>query len=184
MVVFATLVGGLTAANAAPLPKLENDHIVATFGPRGLVSIRESGKAVPGAIRFDTFSLEVDNDRFESSAAKAEINQSTADEISYSFQESGYVVDVIYRIEPKWQFITKQIRLVSTPQTSFMVREIRPVDLSFANRIDSVFIPGIYLPQYGPPNPEQTRPTKEFGIFTRFSTKSGVMGSCRIRFCV
>ncbi|MDQ2944406.1 MAG: hypothetical protein M3Y27_00400, partial [Acidobacteriota bacterium] len=48
-------------------------------------------------------------------------------------------------------------------------------DFSFVGAIDSVFIPGTYLPQYGPPRPGAPHRAKEFGAFARFRNNSGVM---------
>ncbi|MGA8027081.1 MAG: hypothetical protein WB992_08035 [Bryobacteraceae bacterium] len=172
--VLAALICSLSAACAAQSLELKNDRIAAKFGPRGLVSIQQ-GTAKAREIRSDTFSFELDHDRFEGAAAKAEVRQSAPAEISYTFSSNGYIVEVVYRIEPGWQFISKQIRLTSTPRPEFVVHQIRPVDLSFADAIDSVFTPGTYLPQYGPPRPGWAHPTREFGAFLRFPEKSGVM---------
>lgn len=56
-----------------------------------------------------------------------------------------------------------------------MVRKINPVNLSFSGRIDSVFIPGTYLPQYRAPLSGSAQPTKDFGAFVRFPDESGIM---------
>lgn len=154
--------------------ELKNQHMVAKFGPSGLISLQQ-GKSSPRAIVSDSFSFEVDSESVEELSGKAEVTRSGADEISYRFRETGYTVDVVYRIEPTWNFVTKRVQLTSTPHAQFMVRRINPVNLSFSDRIDSVFIPGTYLPQYRAPLSGSAQPTKDFGAFVRFADKSGIM---------
>ena len=153
---------------------MKNSYVTGRFGPDGLQSIQASGGPTR-AIVSDSFSLELDSDTVQKTAGQATIKQHSAVQITYTFRNGGYAADVVYRIEPGWHFISKQIRLISTPRPQFTIRAIKPVDVTFGDPVESVFVPGTYLPQFGPPRPESKKPADDFGAFVRFPANSGIM---------
>lgn len=154
--------------------QLANAHLTARFGPGGLESIQEKG-GPNRAIASDAFSLQIDSDIFSSQMIQPVLEQHDTSQVRYLFRESGYSAEVVYRIEPSWRFITKQIRILSTPRPEFVVHRLDPVDVAFNDAANSLFVPGTYLPQFGPRPPGGKQPADDFGAFVRFSDSSGVM---------
>ncbi|MGE5110904.1 MAG: hypothetical protein ACM3JB_08625, partial [Acidobacteriaceae bacterium] len=153
--------------------ELRNQYLVARFGPSGLLSVQQVG-AEAVRIRSDEFSFSVGSAKFSPVRMKASV-KSKPDEITYTYEQNGFIIDVIYRIATGWQFVTKQIRLTRTPEREFTVHEIEPIDIEFAGAISSIYTPGTYLPQFGAPHRDRPRLTKDFGAFVRFANRRGVM---------
>ena len=156
--------------------ELSNARITAVFGPAGLTSI--TNRKVDRTIHFqnDTFSITIDGLDIHSAKLTPTIASDSAKSLTYTYSCQGYVLSVVYRIEPSWDFVSKQLQVIAAPKDAFFVRSVQPLHESLQEPISSEFMPGAYLPQFGA-NSDFAKgiPARKFGDFLRFSQKYGLM---------
>ena len=157
--------------------ELKNAQLSAAFGPNGLVSIEQQGSKERIDLVEDRWSIEIDQDRLQSSDARPRVEMVNASEIDYRYRISGYTIEVKYRLMPGWRFISKQISVVGSPHGSFLVRKVTPLDLELRQSVGSVYVPSNYLPQFGETidRSRKSMPAKDYGAFLRLTGGAGVM---------
>lgn len=163
-------------ARAANLT-LESASTKAVFNERGLTSVQDLGTGVSLGFSSDQWSLTLDGTTLRSADSAPEIKKAGANEIDYLYRMSGYRIEAVYRLNPGWHFVTKQIRVVGTPKKSFTVDQVSPVESTAADAVQSMYVPSSYAPQVGL-TIAQTRkdmPGKDYGAFLRFADKRGLM---------
>ena len=170
----------LSIALCSPSPaqnfELSNNHVLVTFGPKGLKSIADRSSNNVAHFKSDEFSFSVDQDEIDSSSLVPEVVRS-AGQITYIYKSHGYTFDVVYEIGAAWHFVTKQIRIAAAPSSNYLVHRVEPLRTTMQQRVVSAFTPGTYLPQFGArqEHGSDEHPTHEFGTFLRFSQTQGLM---------
>ncbi len=164
------------AATAEQL-ELRNSTTVASFGPEGLLSLKDNETKSDLRLSKDAWLVEVDGIVLRSSGAKPTVRQTSAEEITYSYDLSGYRVSVAYRLSSKWHFVSKQLKILSAPRFPIKVGRVVPLDLELQNDVRSVYIPSSYFPQLGQSieKSRQVLPPKDFGAFLRLANETGAM---------
>ena len=156
--------------------ELSNTRITAAFGPIGLTSI--TSRTVDRAVHFDndTFSVTIDGLEINGAKLTPTIASEPPRSLTYTYSFHGYILNVVYKLQPSWDFVAKQLQVIAAPKDSFLVSSVQPLHESLQEAILSEFTPGAYLPQFG----EDSDFAKgihggKFGDFVRFSRKYGVM---------
>src|SRR5271169_2016622 len=107
--------------------ELSNARITAVFGPAGLTSI--TNRKVDRTIHFenDTFSITIDGLDIDSAKLTPTIASDSANSLTYTYSCQGYVLSAVYRIEPSWDFVSKQLQVIAAPKDAFFVRSVQPL---------------------------------------------------------
>jgi len=156
--------------------EISNPTTTATFGPKGLVSIKDAESEAQITLTQDDWSLVIDSNILRSRDAQPEIKRTAPGEITYEYELSGYRVQVVYRLGPSWRFVSKQLRVLRTPGSEFTVHRVVPWDVVLQNTVDSGYVPSTYVPQFGA-TIEQSRkslPGKDLGEFLRLASGHGL----------
>ena len=172
-VLFCFLLMAPSLHAAAQKQELANGTIVAGFGPSGLVSILDATPGAKARALEDSWSIAIDNVILRSSDSKPSLRASDG-QITYNFKGKDYEIEVTYRLAPGWQFVSKQLRVLHTPQSPYTVHKVTPIMFGLADDIKDVRIPTSYTPQTGQ-TIEQTHkllPGRDFGIFLRLNGDS------------
>ena len=165
-----------SATFAQPL-KLGNSSVIAEFDGHGLKSVENPSLRDGIKLAKDGWSITIDDRTFRSDDAAPTVRQVSKAEILYQYQWPGYEIDAIYRLQPGWEFVAKQIAVVQTPSARFTVHRVVPWDIEATEPLVSYFVPSTYTPQFGH-TIEQSRaslPGKDFGIFLRLPDARGAM---------
>ena len=156
--------------------ELKNSQVTAGFGERGLKSLTASGSGEVVYFESDEFAISIDDHRFESGKLTPQVKAGPEDRVTYSYRSGEYAVNAVYEIKPGWRFVSKQLQVIRTPNSSFVVSSVEPLRVGVTEAISSVFKPGTYLPQFGEPDQWQRQlHTHDFGAFLRFSAQRGLM---------
>jgi hypothetical protein len=155
--------------------ELSNARVTAVFGPAGLTSI--TNRSIGHTVHFEDDSFSITIDGIEINGAKLTPTRSgSAGSLIYTYSFNGYVLKVVYRVEPNWDFVSKQLQVIAAPKDSFFVHNVQPLHTSLREPISSEFTPGAYLPQFGKDSDfAKGIPARKFGDFLRFSQNYGVM---------
>ena len=157
--------------------ELKNAGVSAEFGPQGLLSIEDVASEVRVDLARDAWSLAIDTTTLRSEDVHPSVNKVSAEEISYAYEFPGYQIQVIYRLEPNWRFVGKQIRVLHAPGATFTVHRVVPWDLTVRNQVNSDYVPSTYVPQLGGTIEESRKhlPGKDFGEFLRLAGDEGAL---------
>jgi hypothetical protein len=156
--------------------ELKNSQVTAEFGCRGLKSLVASGSDEVIHFASEEFAITIDGRRFKSDKLTPLVKAGPEDRVTYSYQSGEYGVNAVYELKPGWHFVSKQLQVVRTPNSRFVVGSVEPLYVVVAEAISSVFIPGTYLPQFGDPAQwKQHVQTHDFGAFLRFLPQRGLM---------
>lgn len=177
-IVFAVFAFSLALCGWAHAQKLElkNNRIVATFGPRGLTSIRSASSAT-FSFSDDQWSLLVDQDQLDSENVLPQVRQLSPQKLLYSYPIRGYEVQITYSISHDWDFIAKQLAIVKAPAARYTVHSVETLCLHLVAPPESIYVPETYLPQMTL-NPAQSKAltgTFDFGAFLRYPENGGLM---------
>jgi hypothetical protein len=156
---------------------LKNSSTTAVFDEDGLRSVKDLASGAEVGFTSDAWTLKIDGVTLHSQESKPRVSRTGPDEITYDYQSSGYQVEAVYKIKPGWHFVTKQLKILHTPNPSFTIHQITPVSMTIKDAVSSAFIPSNYEPQVGQ-TIEQTRkrlPGKDYGAFLRLPESSGAM---------
>jgi hypothetical protein len=156
---------------------LANSHVSASFGSRGMLSIRAFAGDVPIAFSKDEWALAIDHVRLSSEDAGQPRRTSNEHEIAYTFEQNGYKVQAVYRLEESWDFVSKQLTVLTAPKRSFTVESVSLLDFGLAQPVDSSFVPTTYLPHFliSPKESKDRIETSDYGIFLRYPRQQGLM---------
>lgn len=165
LLVCATMV---TSSQAQAL-RLKNEHLLAQFGPRGLVAITDQTSGLTLHFPREEFSLTVDQQSFDSSRLPAPVVKQEQNGIAYYYGVRGYSFRVFYQTRDDWKFVTKKLQIIEGPSSSYTVEQVEPIRISLDAKIQSTFTPAAYLPQFGPPRNDfrDSLATRDFGTFLR-----------------
>ena len=157
--------------------ELRNATTIAAFGPDGLLSVENLASHSGVGLARDAWSIVIDTMTLRSTGVQPEVRKVSDGEIAYTYDLEGYRVEVTYRLEPDWRFIGKQIRVLRSPNASFVVHRVVSWDMTAQSAVDSDFVPSIYTPQFGASIEESRKhlPGKDFGEFLRFAGNDGAM---------
>jgi len=157
--------------------ELRNGTTVANFGPSGLLSVEEIASHSRIDIARDNWSLVIDGTTVSNAGSQPEIVSNSSDQITYDYNTLEFHIQVVYRLSPGWHFVSKQIRVLHAPKSTFTVDSVVPWDLSVQNEVLSDFVPSVYTPQFGATieKSKQSLPGKDFGDFLRFQDNLGAM---------
>ncbi|PYX67664.1 MAG: hypothetical protein DMG78_27220, partial [Acidobacteria bacterium] len=162
-------------SSAASL-EISNPTTVATFGPRGLVSLKDSKSGAQITLTKDDWLLVIDNNTLRSGDAQPKIKKTAPGEITYEYELSSYRVQVLYRLGVSWKFVSKQLRVLRTSGSEFTVHRVVPWDVVLQNTVDSAYVPSTYVPQFGATIEQSSTllPGKDLGEFLRLASGHGL----------
>jgi hypothetical protein len=157
--------------------ELRNEHTDASFGPTGLVSVvdTESGSRID--LVHDGWLLAIDDSVLRSGDLMPSFRKTSAGNVAYVYETSGYRIQVSYRLAATWRFVSKQIRVMHAPNAKFTVHRVVPWDLTVRDELTSDYVPSSYVPQFGS-TIEQSRkrlPGKDLGEFLRLAGDEGAL---------
>ena len=155
--------------------ELKNASAVATFGSQGLLSIKDAVSGSEFDLVQDAWQLSIDSSILRSGELHPKIAKSAPDEVSYDYETAGYRIQVTYRLAADWKFVSKQIKVLQSPNESFTIHRIVPWDVTVRNPLSSEYVPSTYVPQLGA-TIEQSRehlPGKDLGDFLRLADNQG-----------
>lgn len=158
--------------------ELKNAAVAATFGPRGLQAVQDEGSGRVIRLTSDEWSIGIDQDTLRSNGeAHPQRVRNSSEEVTYTYQISGYQVEVVYQLHSNWHFVSKQLKVVKAPRAEFTVHRLTPLDDSFDENIQSAFVPTTYLAQFGlsPQASRHVAPAHDFGAFLRMGQDEGLM---------
>ena len=170
-VVFALGISWFSTAHAQQL-RLANQQIVATFGRSGLTSIAATGATGNAHGVDDGWSMTIDSDVLRSTDATPTVQVGDG-QMTYRYSIRGYEIEVLYRVLPKWGFLSKEILVRHTPKARYTVHEVGPLALGLKDQITGSRVPTSYTPQLGR-TIEQTHEAlraRDFGLFVRFGAE-------------
>ncbi len=162
---------------SAQLLELHNSHLRAKFGPAGLTSVLNTESGASISITEDAWRLSIDSADLHSEQMQPRVEQVSKSSILYHYSTAGYRIDVTYKLSPEWNFVGKQIIILSAPRADYTLHRITPWILTAGTRIDSDFTPSVYIPQLGADIQQSRRdlPEKDFGEFLRLAGGNGAM---------
>ncbi|HEY3626088.1 MAG TPA: hypothetical protein VGL00_07385 [Terracidiphilus sp.] len=154
---------------------MKNDRAVADFGPRGLTSVTDSASGSRIELSADEWSISVDQRTLRSADVHPTIRKSAGNEVAYEYEMSPWRIQAVYSIQPGWSFVSKQLRIMSAPETTFTVRSMVPWDLKVSTPVQSDFVPSVYVPHLGETLEQSWKslPGKGYGEFLRFGDGDG-----------
>lgn len=154
----------------AKAAELSNAHIEAIFDANGLKSVRDVESGAEADFTKDAWSLSVNGDTIGSdSTAPAGITHQSSTEVVYAYTCPRYKIEVHYRLDPHWHFVTKQLVVTGNATPALFIRTVVPLDLEIKEQITSSLQPGAYFPQSGDSVAQsiQRSPTHDYGAFLR-----------------
>jgi hypothetical protein len=163
----------LTSPCRGQIFQLKNEQLAAQFGPRGLVSITDRDSGFTVHFPRDEFSFLVDQGSFDSSSLPMPLVKQEQNGLAYYYQRRGYILRIFYEMRDDWRFITKRLQIIDAPSSTYTVKQIEPIRLSFNEKIEGTFTPTAYFPQFGPPSDDFHLPTHNFGTFLHLGTGNG-----------
>ncbi len=149
--------------------QLSNQYLTANFGQTGLTALTITGPSTTTHALHDAWSLTLDNDHLDSKDATP-TTRASSDQITYTYQIRNYQIDVLYRLRPEWNFVTKQIVVVHAPRSGYTVHSVAPLALDLDETVADTRVPTSYTPQLGRTiaQTHQALPGRDFGLFLRF----------------
>ena len=164
-------------ASLSQTVELKNEHTTASFGPAGLVAVVDIESGTRLDIAHDSWSLAIDGSTLRSGDSQPKVTRTAADAVAYQYENSGYRIQVTYKLEASWRFVSKQIDIVHAPRVNFTVHRVVPWDIAIRNEGVSDYVPSTYTPQFGA-TIDQSRtslPGKDLGEFLRFAGNGGAL---------
>lgn len=165
----------LYVAGAAQQLELRNSTTVATFGSKGLLSVRDSASGARLDLAEDGWLLSLGTRTLQGKDAVPKVMSQSATDIVYEYQLSDCRVLVTYRLEPGWHFVSKQLKVEDWPEDRFTVHKVELWNVTLKTEIKSDYQPSVYVPQLGK-SIEQSRKDlsgKDYGEFLRFGDNKG-----------
>ena len=157
--------------------ELKNASVVATFGSQGLASIKDAASGAEFDLVQDAWQLSIDNSILRSGELHPKIAKTGPDEVSYDYEIAGYRIQVTYKLAADWTFVSKQIKVLQSPNENFTIHRIVPWDVTVGNSVSSDFVPSTYVPQLGRTIAQSRShlPDKDFGEFLRLPNDQGAL---------
>jgi hypothetical protein len=156
--------------------QVKNDELVAKFGPRGLVAVRDQKYGNTIHFTLDEFTLAVDRTSIDSSQITPKLKKEDGG-LAYVFSADGFTIKAIYELHAGWRFLTKRLEIVEAPNASYTLAEVQPLRLTLGEPIEGSFTPATYLPQFGPSAETAATwsSTRQYGTFLRLRKREGLM---------
>jgi hypothetical protein len=157
--------------------ELRNEHTHASFGATGLVSVVDTESGAQVNLVHDAWLLAIDDVVLRSGDLMPTFAKTLDGNVAYVYETSGYRIQVTYRLAATWKFVTKQIRVMQSPNAKFTVHRVVPWDLTVRDELTSDYVPSTYVPQFGS-TIEQSRkhlPGKDMGEFLRLAGDEGAL---------
>ena len=139
---------------------LANDHLRASFGPRGLTAIADRADRSTRVLRTDDFAITLGDQSYESAALAAPVRRAVKDGVGYRFRAGAFTVDVTYELKSGWNFVSKQIIVSSELVTSYVVNDVTIFRETPADAPTGMFVPASARPSLG---------TSDYGAALRFA---------------
>jgi hypothetical protein len=170
------ILGGLTNCCAGQGVQLNNNELVAQFGPRGLVAITEHESGTTVHFASDEFAMVLGGDTVDSAHLTPTIRKEEG-ALAYYYREAGYSIKVVYVLREGWKFLTKRVQIIDSPVPTYTLTQVEPLRLRLREAIVSGHSPVAYLPQFGPSADDLLRsiPDRGFGTFLRLEREQGLM---------
>jgi hypothetical protein len=175
-IIALAILGGLTNCCAGQGVQLNNNELVAQFGPRGLVAITEHESGTTVHFASDEFAMVLGGDSVDSAHLTPTVRKEES-ALAYYYREAGYSVKVVYVLREGWKFLTKRVQIIDSPVPTYTLTQVEPLRLRLREAIVSGHSPVAYLPQFGLSADDLLRsiPDRGFGTFLRLEREQGLM---------
>jgi hypothetical protein len=155
--------------------RLENEHMLAEFGGRGLTEITHKASKQTIHISQDEFALTVEDNSIDSERL-VPVKEDGGKGPAYIYRASGCVIRITYELKEQEQFLTKRLEIIECPGSEYTIGAVEPVRLAIREQIRNSFTPTGYTPQFGRPQVGTPKtPAKDFGTFLRLNEALGLM---------
>lgn len=156
---------------------LSNSQVTAEFNAKGLVRVKDATSGSSISLSRDGWSLTIDGKTLRDSDAPPATRKQSNQSIAYDYTFPGFQIEVAYRLQPGWSFVSKEIKVLKAPRARFKVDSITVWDVQLGDAVASDYVPSTYAPQLGE-SIQQSRsrlPGKDFGVFLRLAGQRGAM---------
>jgi len=171
----ATLCAAVTTPEARRAPTLVNGRITALFGDRGLTALTDVRIGRTYRFKEDGFRLTIDGQTLESAGLKSPKHEASKERFTYKWTANGYEIDVVYELQPDWEFVSKQIVITKTPAASYRVNDVEMFREQLAETPAST-----YTPASTAAGSQQSKlGTGDYGVFLRFQDKRGLLATAQ-----
>jgi len=147
---------------------MSNAQLADGFGERGLTFLEDRTRNKEIKFARDAFSLSIDGHEIRSDVLGDPARKADATSVRYSFDARPYRIEVIYRLGPRWRFVSKQ--LIVTPisgSREFHVDRIEVIDTRLLGAAGSEYVATSRWVKPGTPG-------RDYGVFMRFPDRSGL----------
>ena len=145
---------------------LNNQLISLSFGKQGILSLTDKRLNKTFTFSSDQFLISLNGKIFDSLPAKFEDITATANKLTYTYRIPDFTLKMIYELEGKNFFISKQLEIYPDKNESFRVDQLRLWDIKLAEKLSSYFIPHTKHPKLK---------TGDYGAFLRFADATGLV---------
>ncbi len=143
--------------------ELVNEKIRAQFDDRGLTSIRG---AVERRRTSDAFSATLDGRTIESEKLPKPAMTRDGSSVRYRFNGGGFAVEVVYELQPSWNFVSKQLRIQASSAKPFHVGRVSVFRMGLADPVKQDYVCS---------HPSERLGTRDCGGFLRFDDGRGLL---------
>jgi hypothetical protein len=150
---------GLPGLLAAAPVTLTNGSMTAAFDERGLTSA--------GGFHFtrDEFAVTLAGHAYDYRTLPAPVRREEAHRVVYGYAAGAYRIDVVYELQPEWQFVSKQIVLRGGPPGKFQLDEFTVFRATLAEGVRDTYTLARGRANLG---------TGDYGGFLRFDGSRGL----------
>lgn len=159
----AALIGGARVARAQ---LLQNSHLRANFGPRGLVALTDIADAHTDRLQRDDIAITIGDQVIDSRMLAAPVVTRAPHALSYRYTAGTYRIDVTYELKPGWHFVSKQIGITALVARRYMVNDVSLFRTTLATQPLNVYRPMSAKPSLG---------TLEYGAAVRLSSRRSLL---------
>ncbi|MES3035441.1 MAG: hypothetical protein V4813_15685 [Gemmatimonadota bacterium] len=145
---------------------LQNAHVRASFGPRGLVSVTDIAARRTVRLLNDDVAITIGADTVDSRTLAAPVASRVPSGVSYRYRSGTMRIDVTYELKPGWRFVSKQLRITALTARRYTVREVTLLRTTLAELPVSVFRPQSAKPALG---------TRDYGAAVRLAGKHSLL---------
>ncbi|MEI7900807.1 MAG: hypothetical protein WCK89_11175 [bacterium] len=116
--------GLCAAAFSEDAPVLKSKKITASFNPAGLTSIRDLSNNTAYTFKSESSTIQVDDQTIHTAALTPSGMKRGRNAVTYTYQVNSWTLNVVYELQPDWNFISKQLILSRTDGASYRVKTI------------------------------------------------------------
>ena len=107
---------------------------------------------------------------------KSPKHEASKERFTYKWTANGYEIEVVYELQPDWEFVSKQIVITRAPAASYRVNDVEVFREQFAETPASSYTPSSTAAAGSQPS---KLGTGDSGVFVRFQDKRGLLATAQ-----